>query len=299
MAGEAPGRLARPVWVGLLTTLLILLAGCGPADEPGPSQTAPRRDLKPGSTMARLHDAQRLVVGIKVDQPGFGLREADGRVTGFDAEVAEIIAAELGIPASGIEYVEATPGNREELLERGRVDLVIATYTITAKRKQRVDFAGPYYIAGQQLMVRADDDSISGPETLRGGEKRVCTVEGSTPARNIRRYLADADRQLRLVNGYRLCVEELLAGRTDAVTTDNVILTGFIARNGGRLKLAGERFTRELYGIGVPKGDDDLRRFLNGVIELSYRDGRYQRAWAQTGGKFDDALPQAPAIDPY
>ena len=252
-----------------------------------------------GSTMERLRDAQRLVVGIKFDQPGFGLREADGRVTGFDVEMAEIIADELGIPASGIEYVEATSAIREELLEQGRVDLVIATYTITDKRKERVDFAGPYYVAGQQLMVRANDKSISGPETLRGGEKRVCTVEGSTPAVNIRRYLADADRQLQLVDGYRSCVEALLAGTADAVTTDNVILTGLIARNEGRFKLVGERFTREIYGIGVPKGDDSFRRFLNGIIELSYRDGRYQQAWAETGGKFDDALPQAPAIDPY
>lgn len=292
-----PGFRQRLAAGGLV--LVLALTGCGGGAEAETPLAAPERALPPGSTMERLRDAQRLVVGAKFDQPGFGMRGDDGTMTGFDVEMAQIVADELGIPETQIDWVEATSGVREELLESGRVDLVLATYTITDKRKERVDFAGPYYLAGQQLMVGVAENTITGPESLSDGETTVCTVRGSTPAVNIRRYLTEPSRQLRLVEGYQSCVDALRAGEVDAVTTDNVILTGFIARNEGEFKLAGEKFTREMYGIGVPKGDDDLRSFLNGVIELSYRDGRYQRAWAETGGRFDDALPQAPSIDPY
>ena len=192
--------------------------------------------------------------------------------------------------------MEAPSAVREELLEQDRVDIVVATYTINPTRKERIDFAGPYYVAGQHIMVRADDDSITGPDSFEAGDKKVCSVQGSTPAENIQEYLANAGEQLVLFDVYDKCVEALRGGQVDAVTTDNVILLGFIADNEGEFKLTGEQFTEEPYGIGVKKGDDAFRDFINDTLEKIYEDGSYAQAWESTAGAFDDNTPTGPAV---
>jgi glutamate transport system substrate-binding protein len=282
--------------VGMLA--LSAITGCGTSDAGDRAGPAPVV-LPAGSTMARLHQAQRIRIGSKFDQPGFGLKGLDGKPAGFDVEIAKIIAAELGIPADRIEWL-ATPSKvREDYLVQGRVDLVAATYTINDKRKQRVDFAGPYYVAGQQIMTRRHDDSITGPESFRDGTKKVCSGTGTIPADTIESYLKDPARQLVRYDTYAECTAALLAGRVDAVTTDNVILTGFVAGHPDDLTLVGTRFTSELYGIGVPKGDDGFRAFLNDLLERIVRDGRYAKAWTDTAGRFDPTMPEAPPVDRY
>jgi glutamate transport system substrate-binding protein len=189
---------------------------------------------------------------------------------------------------------------REEVLERDEVDIVVATYTINDERKQRIDFAGPYYIAGQHIMVRADDDSITGPEAFRAGDKTVCSVQGSTPSENIRPYLANEDEQLVLFDVYSRCVEAMDAGDVDAVTTDNVILLGFIAEDPEAYQLVDSgTFTDEPYGIGVQKGDDAFRDWINDVLEAIVADGRYNEAWDATAGQFDPNPPTPPTVDRY
>src|SRR5262245_56615379 len=115
-------------------------------------------------------------------------------------------------------------------------------------------------------MVRNDDTSITGPDSFKAGDKKVCSVTGSTPASNIKKYLA-AETQLVLFQGYQQCLDALLGKQVDAVTTDNVILLGLISKNEGKVKLAGEKFTEEPYGIGVKKGDKDFREFINSALE--------------------------------
>jgi len=274
-----------------------VLAGCTSGGA-GPVAPAPAA-FAAGTTMARLHAAGRVTIGSKFDQPGFGLAGPDGRPAGFDVEIGKIIAAELGIPPERIRWV-ATPAKvREDYLVQGRADLITATYTINDKRKQRVDFAGPYYVAGQQIMTRRYDDAITGPDSLRDGTKKVCSGTGTIPAENIKSYLKDADRQLIQYDTYAECTADLLAGRVDAVTTDNVILTGFVAAHPDDLALVGKRFTSESYGIGVRKGDDSFRAFLNDLLERIVKDGRYAKAWTDTAGRFDPAIPEAPAVDRY
>jgi len=236
-----------------------------------------------------------------VDQPGFGQVNLDGVPEGFDVEIAKIIAEELGIGEDGIVWSEAPSAVREEVLERDEVDIVVATYTINDERKERIDFAGPYYIAGQHILVAADDDSITGPESFtEDPSKTVCTVQGSTPSENIRQYLADEDSQLVLFDVYTSCVDELAAGNVDAVTTDDVILLGFIAQEPDAYKLVETgTFTDEPYGIGVQKGDDEFRDWINDVLEEIVADGRYNGAWESTAGQFDPELPEAPVVDRY
>ncbi|WP_432989767.1 glutamate ABC transporter substrate-binding protein [Dactylosporangium sp. CA-233914] len=288
------------IMVAWVMTLTVGTA-CGASDTGSGRGTGPVADVafKAGTTMDRLHRAGKIRIGTKFDQPGFGLQGADGIPTGFDVEIGKIIATELGIPVGGIEWVESTPKLREEHLETDKVDIVVATYTINAERLEHVDFAGPYYVAGQQIMTRKSDNSITGPETFRIGAKKVCSSIGSTPAKSITTYLKDQATQLILFDVYTKCADALEAGQVDAVTTDNVILTGFVAQHPEDFKLVGARFTTEPYGIGLKKGDDTFRAFINGVLEKIAKDGRYAKAWTGTAGKYDTNMPEAPAVNRY
>jgi glutamate transport system substrate-binding protein len=251
-----------------------------------------------GTTMAELNEAGTIRVGTKFDQPGFGLLNPNTETPeGFDVEIAKIIAAELGIAAEDIEWVETVSANREPFIQNDQVDIVVATYTINDTRKQLIDFAGPYYEAGQDIMVPAGNpEGIEGPEDLAG--KNVCSVEGSTPAQNIRDNYPEA--QLTLFDVYSKCADALSAGQVDAVTTDNVILTGLVAGSDGAFELVGNPFTEEPYGIGLSKGDDEFRDFINDVLEESYDNGSWADAWDRTAGAISGTeAPEPPSVDRY
>lgn len=292
-------RITRVAAMAAIAALTFTVAACGGDDGDGGDTGAGSKTFEAGTTMERLNKAQKITVGTKFDQPGFGLKGLDGKPAGFDVEIAKIIAEELGIPEDKIEYIETPSAVREEVIEQGKADIVVATYTINDKRKERIDFAGPYYLAGQHIMVRADDNSITGPDSFKAGDKKVCSVQGSTPAENIKQYLANAGEQLVVFDVYQKCVDALKGGQVDAVTTDNVILLGFIANNEGQYKLAGQKFTDEPYGIGLKKGDTAFRNFINDTLEKIYADGRYAQAWKDTAGKFDENVPTGPAVDRY
>ncbi|MDR2620506.1 MAG: transporter substrate-binding domain-containing protein [Propionibacteriaceae bacterium] len=177
---------------------------------------------------APLVTAGRLTIGIKFDQPKLGFKNPDGTYSGFDVDVAIYVAEKLGFTADKIDWVEATSKVRETLLENHQVDLIFATYSITDARKEKVEFAGPYFVAGQDLLVRGDDTRFTGPESLNSSDYKLCSVTGSTPAQKIKDSYAK-DVELVEVTGYGECVTALLAGRVDAVTTDDIILAGLAA----------------------------------------------------------------------
>jgi glutamate transport system substrate-binding protein len=260
------------------------------------SDAAGSGDFPEGSTMAELAAAGEVTIGTKFDQPGFGLlNPATNEPEGFDVEIAKIIADELGIAEDGITWVETVSANREPFIQEGRVDYVVATYTINDERKEVVDFAGPYYQAGQDIMVAAGNPlGIEGPDDLAG--TTTCSVEGSTPAENIRTNYPDAE--ITLFDVYSKCAEALKNGQVDSVTTDNVILLGIIAQDPESFELVDNPFTEEPYGIGVTLGDDEFRSFINDVLEESFDDGSWAQAWDDTAGQFADT-PEPPSVDRY
>ena len=278
--------------------LALTVTACG-GDDGGDDAGSGNSNFAAGSTMEKINKAQKLRVGTKFDQPGFGLKGLSGKPEGFDVEIAKIVAKALDIPEDKIEYTETPSTVREQVIQQDKVDIVVATYTINDKRKAVIDFAGPYYIAGQSILVKADDSSITGPDSFKDGTKKVCSVTNSTPATNIEKYLGDKAKQLVLFDIYQKCVDALKGGQVNAVTTDNVILTGFVATNEGQFKLAGTPFTEEPYGIGLKKGDNDFREFVNKTLETSFTDGTYLKAWKDTAGKFDPADPKIPTINRY
>ncbi|AOW92438.1 glutamate-binding protein [Rhodococcus sp. WMMA185] len=238
-----------------------------------------------------------LTIGIKYDQPGLGLRNPDGSFTGFDVEVAKYVADKLGVSPENITFKEAPSAQRETLIENGEVDYVAATYSITDSRKQKVDFAGPYFIAGQSLLVQSDNTDITGPTSLNDG-KKLCSVTGSAPAQTVKdRYARDV--QLQEFDTYSACVEALRNGAVDAVTTDDIILAGYAARYPGELKVVGEPFTEEPYGIGLAKTDDESRAKINDAIDEMIADGSWERAFNDTVGASGYQIPTPPTVDRY
>jgi glutamate transport system substrate-binding protein len=283
----------------------LLVAGCsseaGNQAEEQASNTVEVQedvDFEAGTTMARLADAGTVTIGTKYDQPGFGLLNPNtNQPEGFDVEIAKLIAAKLGIAADDITFVETVSANRESFIQNGQVDLVVATYTINDTRKQLVDFAGPYYVAGQDIMVaKGNPLGIKGPDDLAG--HNVCSVEGSTPAQNIRDNYPQA--QLTLFDVYSKCADALTNGQVDAVTTDNVILTGLVAGNKEGFELVGNPFTEEPYGIGLKLGDTEFRNFVNDVLEESFDNGDWADAWDRTAGEISGQdAPEPPKVDRY
>ncbi|MEO6144203.1 MAG: glutamate ABC transporter substrate-binding protein [Dermatophilaceae bacterium] len=284
----------RRIFAAGLAVAALTLSACGSTTDDG-AKVADKPTFEAGTTMATIAAAGKMKVGTKFDQPGFGLKGLDGTLEGFDVEVAKIIAGALGVTADNIQYVESPSKVREELIEKGTVDLVAATYTINDKRKQRITFAGPYYVAGQQLMVKTDNTKIKGPADLKANpDQKVCSVTGSTPSEQIKTYLA-SDAQLVLFDVYDKCANSLRTGQVQVVTTDNVILLGFVSKSDKAFKLVGEQFTKEPYGIGIKKGDVKFCEFINTTLQANK--AAYDKAWADTAGKVEGAsaatLPEA------
>ncbi|HET7280380.1 MAG TPA: glutamate ABC transporter substrate-binding protein [Dermatophilaceae bacterium] len=213
-------------------------------------------------------------VGIKFDQPGMGLKEG-AKYTGMDVDVATYIAKELGHSASDIEWKQAPSAQRETLIKTGQVDMVVATYSITDKRKAEVSFAGPYFVAGQDLLIRSDDTSITGPESLKG--KKLCSVTGSTSAQKVKDAYPGV--QLQEFGTYSECVAALVSKGVDALTTDNTILAGYAsqAQYSGKLKVVGKTFSEERYGVGIKKGDTALCQKINTAIAKMISSGEWQK----------------------
>lgn len=261
-----------------LVAVLSFTAACGGASD---------------DTLAGKADDGGLTIGIRFDQPGLGQRRLDGKFVGFDVDVAKYVAAQLGVEESGITWREARSADREKLITSGEVDFVVATYSITDKRKEQVTFAGPYFQTGQGVLVRYTDDDITGPETLNG--KKLCSVTGSTSAQKVKDQFAQ-DVELVEYGQYSDCVIALLADNVDAVTTDEVILAGYVAENPELLKLVGKPFTTERYGIGLAKDDTAGRGEVNAAIEKMVGSGEWRTALERNIGQAGVELPEPPKV---
>lgn len=289
---------------GLL--LAVLAAGCG--KEGSPPVKGPKAEALPVykvDTSFSLPDSRTwrqakkrgyLRVGAKEDQPYLGEKDpATGVYSGFDIEIARMMAASLGFDPKTIRFKTIASANRETALQNGQIDYYVGTYTINDMRKKLVGFAGPYYMAGQGLLVRTDEDDIHGPQDLAG--KTVCSAAGSTP---YQRIAADYPKaKLVAYDTYSICVDNLLTYQVDVVTTDDAILLGFAAKAPEEMKVVGKPFSEEPYGIGVPRSDNALRFALNDALEANEKNGNWKKAFEATLGLSGAPAPKPPPIDRY
>lgn len=282
-------------------TAALLLAGCSAGADAGSTDSAAEGafevatdvSLEGSPTFDAMVAADQVRIGVKEDQPGLGfLDAATGERTGFDVEIARWIAASLGFAEEKIEFVAIPSANRESAIVNGDIDYYVGTYSITDKRKEQIDFAGPYFVTGQGILVAADDTSISSEADLAG--KTVCSATGSTPIQNIKENFPDTKTVE--FDTYSQCIEALNDGQADAVTTDQAILLGYAAQDPDNLKVVGEPFSVENYGVGLPKGDDALRGFINDM----FTDGNdtWTTIYDETLGQSGTVVEQ-PAVDAY
>ncbi|GAA2622226.1 glutamate ABC transporter substrate-binding protein [Paractinoplanes durhamensis] len=265
-------------------TMALAVAACGGDD----SGTDSGSGSSGSGIVGKASSDKKLTIGVKADQPGLGL-QTGSTYTGFDIEIGKIIAKGLGVDESGITWKTTVSANREPYIQQGQVDIVVATYTINDERKQKVNFGGPYYIAGQDLLVPTAS-TITGPDQLAG--KKVCSVSGSTPAKRIQTDYKDA--QLQQFDSYSKCVTALAGGTVDAVTTDDIILAGYASQEqyAGKFKVVGKPFSTEPYGIGVKKEDSAGCNKINDILKAAAADGSYKKAWDDTLGKSGKAAPE-------
>lgn len=304
-------RLRQAMAAAGIAALALLGTGCGGDGKPGaaPPASAPKSapppppaytvragvDLPASPTWKAAKARGHLVVGAKDDQPGLGyLDPATLRRSGFDIEIARMVSAHLGLDPAKIEFRTIASANRETAIKSGDVDLYVGTYSITDERKKSVAFAGPYYVSGQSFLVRKDEVLITGKDTIAG--RKVCSAKGSTA---FQRLQVDFPETMAVFHDdYSQCVEHLLTGLVDAVSTDEAILRGYAARSPDRLKVVGQPFTTEKYGIGVPRGDTVFRTAVNDALAASAANGNWKAAYDATLGPSGSAAPTVPPLEP-
>jgi glutamate transport system substrate-binding protein len=278
--------------------LALSLAACGEAGtDDGEAtdvdvQENAADEFEDGTAMKDFAESGEITIGVKYDQPGIGFKGAtDDMPVGFDPEIGKILAGSLGIAPEDITWKETISDNREPFLEEGEVDLVIASYSITDERRAIVGQAGPYYVTGQQLLVKTDSD-IASLEDVKGTE--VCSVTGSTSLDNIKAEGAKP----RGFDTYSECVDQVLSGTVDAMTTDGAILLGYVAEQPDDLKVVVEPFSEERYGVGYSKDKPEMCQWIVDTITKAQEDGKWAEAFENTLGKSGVDTPQPPEMDP-
>jgi glutamate transport system substrate-binding protein len=286
------------LWRALLAVVLVVAglaaAGCGDDEEEGEGggggggQQAEAEQFPADTTMGKIQKRGELTVGVKFDVPPFGFKNPQSNeVEGFDVDMAKIVAEKLGVEPK---FVEAISDNRIPFLQKGEVDLILSTMTINQERDQEIEFSEPYYIARGRILVPGDSD-IRGLEDLAGN--RVCTALGSTYEETLREEAPDAD--LKLVDTYSECLELLQNGAIDAISTDDVILTGMIIQD-DTLEMVGDELTTEPYGAGIKEGDSEFQRFVSDTLEAAQKDGRWADLYQRWVGQYTDQRQEPPKM---
>src|ERR671915_1724323 len=283
-------------WALILVLVLgLFVAACGdeeeePAEGGGGAEPAAEVEQFPeDTTMGKIQAAGEIKIGVKYDVPPFGFKNPQtDEIEGFDVDLGKAIAERLGVKPN---FIEAISDNRIPFLQDGTVDLVLSTMTINAERDQEIDFSEPYYIARGRILVPQDSD-ITGIDSLAG--RKVCTALGSTYEETLKEQAPEAD--LRLVDSYSECLELVQNGAVDAVSTDDVILTGMIIQDDTLKLTEGEPLTTEPYGAGIKDGDTEFKEFVDGVVQEWKSGGGWAEAYEKWVGQYTGEQQDPPTM---
>jgi glutamate transport system substrate-binding protein len=282
-------------WIAamLLAIAAFAVAACGGDDDEeqpagGGGGTGSAEKFDPSTMLGQIQEKGEITIGVKYDVPPFGFQNPQSdSIEGFDVDLGKAVAEKLGVEPK---FIEAISDNRIPFLQDGTADLILSTMTINAERAQEIEFSHPYYIASGRILTKTDSP-IKGLEDLAG--KRVCTALGSTYEETIREQAPKAD--LKLVDSYSECLELIQNGAVDAISTDDVILTGMIIQD-DTLHLVGDELTTEPYGAGIKKGETEMVDFVNGVFDEMKQDGRWQEIYDKWVGQYVEEQQEPPTM---
>ncbi|WP_354697735.1 hypothetical protein DSM112329_03375 [Paraconexibacter sp. AEG42_29] len=285
-----------------VTVLALAGAGCGSDDgddggttsaaSTGASSTAApaagaAEKFPASTTMGKIQARGEIKIGVKYDVPPFGFKNPrNDQIEGFDIDFGKAVADALGVKPT---YVEAISDNRIPFIKDGTADLILSTMTINAERVKEIGFTNPYFIAKGRILQKKGG-GITGVDGLAG--KTVCTALGSTYEETLKKQAPKA--KLQLVDTYSECLELIQNGAVDAVSTDDVILTGMIIQDDSLELVEGEALTTEPYGGGLKKGDTAYTEFLNGVLDKYKSDGRWATAYEKWLGQYTGEKQEPP-----
>lgn len=284
-------------WLVVAVAVFAMLgAACGGGDEEdggdtgGSEDTVEVEEFGADTTMGKIQENGQIKVGVKFDVPLFGFKNPQsGEVEGFDVDMAQRVADTLGV---NLKLVEAISDNRIPFLQKGTVDLVFSTMTITTDRDAEIDFSRPYYIAHGRILVPGDSDVQTIADL--GAGSTVCTALGSTYETTVLPKQAP-DAKVVTPDSYSECFTQVQGGQADALITDDVILAGFLQQD-DTMQIVGEDLTTDPYGAGVKDGDTEFANFVSGVIEDTFADGTWTELYdkwigSYTGQKAEDPEP--------
>jgi ABC-type amino acid transport substrate-binding protein len=227
------------------------------------------------STLEAVKKRGKLIAGVKTDFPPFGYVDSSGKNLGFDVDVAHLFAKALFSNENALELVAVTSGNRIPFLQSGKIDIIIATVTVTEERRQVVEFSDPYFLSGSLLLV-PKASAVRGLEDLAG--KTVAVVQGSIQDKDVEQLQPKASRlKFGKVSEAVLAVK---GGRADAYAHDDILVLT-LAKENPDLRAAGKPFIPRPYGIAVRKGDTEFIRWVDGELARMKKDGTYDRLWKQ------------------
>ena len=285
-----------PLLAVLVLVLALVGAGCGDDEEGGGGAAAtatPKAEVEkfqPGTPLGDIQEKGEIAIGVKYDVPPFGFKNPqNNEIEGFDVDLGKQIAEELGVKPK---FIEAISDNRIPFLQDGTADVILSTMTINAERDLEIDFSEPYYVAKGRILVKGDNDEIKGVDDLAG--KKVCTALGSTYEETLKKQAPKA--KLSLVDSYSECLELIQNGAVDAVSTDDVILTGMIIQDDTLKLVEGEALTTEPYGAGIKDGDKELQGFVTEVVAKWKQDGGWADAYQKWVGQYTNEEQEPPTM---
>ncbi|SFI59706.1 putative glutamine transport system substrate-binding protein [Thermoflavimicrobium dichotomicum] len=252
-------------WFALACSLLLVLvmAACSSG-----------KDQAAGGDLDAIKKRGKLIVGVKYDTRLFGYKDpADNQVKGFEVDLMRELAKKLFGDPNKVEFKEVTSKTRIKMLTSGDIDLIAATMTITEERKKQVDFSHVYYMAGQSLLV-PKNSSIKTVKDAKG--KKVSTAKGATSGKNLEKYVPGVI--IEEYDNYADAFTALKSKKVDAVTTDDSILLG-MAESDNNYVVLPEKFTEEPYGLGIKKGNEQLKKFVNEFLDEVQKNGKYRELY--------------------
>ena len=287
----------RPAPVGVEENPAPPSTSAAPAPDCDPTQSfralspmPPPRQMPARSTMKKIQDSGKLVAGVDQNTFLFGFRNpTTNALEGFDIDRVREIAKAIFGDGNKVQFKVVTSAGRIDALKNKDVDVVVRTMTATCVRWQDINFSAIYYQAGQRLLVdRASEVTSLG----QLGGKKVCAAKGSTSIKTIADH--EAEPVPVQVDNWSDCLVMLQQGQVEAMSTDDTILSGMVAQD-PNVKMAGPRFTQEPYGIGIPKENEDMVRFVNGVLEQSVASGSWASSYDRWLGRTGEPRPKPPA----